>query len=94
MYAYAETDQRFVFSLLLLLKAIIAFTTLGIPSDIRKSVVVNGDKRYTMYTFSFYIITVEAVIYFEHTIEVHYSILAIYCKRMYFRAAEFSHTEP
>ena len=54
MYAYAETDQRFVFSLLLL-KAIIAFTTLGILSNIRKSVVVNGDKRYTMYTFSFFI---------------------------------------
>ena len=51
MYAYAETDQRFAFSLLFL-KAIIAFTTLRIPSDIRKSVVVNGDKRYTMYTFS------------------------------------------
>ena len=40
---------------LLLLKAIITFTTLGIPSNIRKSVVVNGDKIYTVYTFSYFV---------------------------------------
>ena len=46
-----SSSHKVCFSLLLL-KAIITFTTLGIPSNIRKSVVVNGDKKYTVYTFS------------------------------------------
>ena len=53
MYAYAEADQclsshKVCFSLLL--KSIIK--TLEILSNIWKSVVVNGDKNYTVYTFS------------------------------------------